>query len=667
LVAHQHGATPIGKLVLVPLGDPNRSVELQVQLDEMAVGRFVEQQVRALILSRERRMLWAATRSRYRVPQPHRAWRPGQMEISIAVRDALAEGRPILVQAQTGLGKTAAILHAVLEVAFATQKQVFWATSRTTQQAVVEAAIARFRVQGLPVRSVSVSAKEKVCLNDVVACHRDRCSHARGYYSKVHEGSLVDASLQVSPACGEHFVGLGQEHEVCPFQLSLDASQEADVVIGDYNYVFDPNGYLRRHFGEHASRFIVVVDEVHQLVDRARGYGSPAIERSVVLGAMRQLEERNSHRFSRFLDVAHEVDGQLVADLASAGTAYLNGVARVEVNEQRWSELANVVDGLGLDYALCKEAGNDEGFDAWETLARKLIRFASVLEQRGEETVTLGVVSQGRQRLSLFCLDPSLHLRHRFGQFGGFVGCSATLSPMEMYRDCLGLPAQRLRFANIPALFGSEQLRVVAAPRVSTAFRDKERHNPLIAAMVERCVQATPGNVVVYFSSFDRLAEVAALWSFDDREVLLQERRMSEEQRQAFLGRLSSGEGALVVGAVLGGIFAEGIDLPPGSLSSVIIVGPAFPPIGLERELLSAYFEEHFGQGFLYASLVPGLRRVVQAAGRLVRREEDRGVVVLVGKRFRWREIQKLMPEEWNIMFSDVPHEPIASFWDGKP
>ncbi|MBW2255510.1 MAG: hypothetical protein JRI25_13045, partial [Deltaproteobacteria bacterium] len=281
----------------------------------------------------------------------------------------------------------------------------------------------------------------------------------------------------------------------------------------------------------------------------------------------------------------------------------------------------------------------------------------------GEETVHLVGRKPGEEFVGLLCLDPSGWLGPRIAELGGFLGLSATLSPPGFYRDLLGLDPHRLEVLRVASGFAREHCRVLVAPRVSTVYRDRAAHAEPTAALLQSCIEAVPGNTAVYFPSFEMLRDITARWSIEDREVLAQEPSMSEQRRLDWLRRIGAGGPPLVLAAVLGGIFAEGIDLPPGALDAVLVAGPALPPVGMERDLLRNYYEDRYGEGFRYASLVPGITRVVQAAGRLIRRPEDRGVIVLVGRRFRWRETSSLFPTEWEVEVPDDPAAAISAFW----
>jgi DNA excision repair protein ERCC-2 len=262
----------------------------------------------------------------------------------------------------------------------------------------------------------------------------------------------------------------------------------------------------------------------------------------------------------------------------------------------------------------------------------------------------------------LVCLDPSAHLGPRIAQLGGFVGCSATLAPHDFYQRLLGLTDDTARL-DVPSPFPPERRRVLLSTRVSTRFEDRARHADATAALLSRAAAAVPGNVAIYFPSFAMLDDLMSRFEPGDAVVVAQRPGLDDAGRAATIAALAPGGTRTVLAAVLGGIFAEGVDLPPGALSAVFIVGPALPPVGLERDLLRAHFEERFGAGFRYASLVPGLTRVVQASGRLHRRPEDRGVILLVDRRFRFPEYQALLPEAWAPENVDEPSTAIAAFF----
>lgn len=663
---------PIGRLVLVSLADGSHHV-MGVRVNREDVRKRAIERLQGLIRRREARIAWMARRRIRPVPDPHDTWRPGQQSIAEATQWGMESKQPILIEAPTGLGKTDAVLVGALRYALANDKQVFWATSRTTQQAAPEAALGRLAAAGLSVRTVTLSAREKVCLNDAVVCTPDACDYALGYHDKIRDSGVLQRL--VSPERHVDRASLceaGQSCSACPFEMGLQLSEQADLVIGDLNYAFDPSVSLGRHFSDTASDWVVVVDEAHQLVDRARSWGSPQISAKEAREAA-QILGSWSDAFVPFAEIASAVADavfQAVHSPQFSGSRADEGL--LDAPPEWLMDLARRVDDVALEYALLRAelpppAGGEMRPDPWSPLARSLIRFRQASESMGEETVCIGCSTPGQETVGLLCLDPSVHLGPRIERLGGFVGCSATLSPVEFYRDLMGLDREKLENVRVGSFFPSENRRVIVAPRVSTLFRDRQSHAPRTAKLLQQCICAVPGNTAVYFPSFAMLNDIVERWDLPDHDILVQRSSMEDQERAAWLARLSAEGRPVVLAAVLGGIFAEGIDLPAGALSGVLVAGPALPPIGLERDLLRECYEQRYGQGFRYASLVPGLTRVIQAAGRLIRRSEDRGVVVLVGQRFRWRDIRSLLPDTWAPVTPTDPVAEIRAFFGETP
>ncbi|MBN2798907.1 MAG: hypothetical protein JXX28_07135 [Deltaproteobacteria bacterium] len=645
------GRSPVGRLIFVSLVDASQH-SLGLALDLESVEAWIEIRLAWLIGRRERRLSWLAHRRLLSVPAPFPGWRGGQEEISAAVRDGVRGGISVLAEAPTGLGKTAAVLFGALQAALPTDKQLFWSTSRNTQHAGVEATLARFQERGLALRYAVIQGRDRLCLLDEVRCHPSVCPYARDYYDKLRAGVMEEA-LAHGRLGIRALKRLGRAHEVCPYQLALDASAEVDVVVGDLNYAFDPEVMLRRHFGEDAGSWIVVADEAHQVVDRVREALSPALLESQVSRALAGAAR------PRALARAAESVLTLLRE-SEEGGARRDSAQVVKVSVARWVRLAAHLDGLMVDFApQLMEPG-----DAWLELAWGVARWVRRLQAAGEETVVLAERAPERAGLQLVCLDPSVWLRGLIGRLGGFVGASATLSPSRFYLDLLGLDPERTHHLQVSSPFPAARRPVFLAPEVSTAWRDRIADAPRTAALIQALIEATPGNTAVFFSSFAMLRDLTERLELGERELLLQRQGMSESTRTRTLKLLSEG-GPKVLAAVLGGVFAEGIDLPPGALSAVLVVGPALPPVGLERELLQRYYQERYGAGFRYASLVPGMTRVIQAAGRLVRRPEDLGVVVLIGRRFRWQEYAGLLPESWATSAPEAPVEAVRAFWEG--
>ena len=704
LSARREARPAHGRLVLISLADGAQQV-LPVPPDP-SLGAWIGEQLDFVIHQREERLAWLARRASVAAPFPHRGYRPGQEALTASPTEALHERALVLLDAPTGYGKTAAALTAALRVAGEQGKRVFFATARNTQQEMAEQTVRAMAAAGLPVRAVSIRARERACLNDVVACRPDTCPYADGYHDKVRGGDLVARLWSwAEPGGGAGVPGPDVVRQVaadavaCPFALSIDMADGADVIIGDFNYVFDPAVRLAV-LGDQPGDWLVVVDEAHNLPDRALGYGSPELRLLDVEAAVDGLATAPAAARYRPMRVVAEDLGQwLRAGLARVPADARDGEAAYSLADglerRQVGELAAAFEGLALDYALLKvesPAFAPGEPDPWMDAARGVMRLRSALERAGDETVVLwrtgrsarprrpapprpqgqlsliagpamhGGAAGPETGLKLLCRDPSGLLGAVFGDLAGAICMSATLRPADFYERLLGLPGPRVRRVGQPSPFPPEHRRVLVLPDVSTEYRRRDRDRLETARLVSETVRAVPGNVAVFFPSFAFRDQIAPLLSLGDRPVLMQERGMPDAARSALLDTLRRAEGHALLG-VLGGIFSEGVDLPGDALLAAVVVGPSLPQANLERRLLQQWFDERYQEGFRYAWLVPGLSRVVQAAGRVIRSPEDRGAVVLVGRRFVLRDYAAFFPEDWTPLRTRDPAAALAGLW----
>lgn len=658
---------PVGRLVVVSIYDGSRQV-LGVAAEPGITGPRIRQRCEDLVRERRARVAWMERRRARAVPDPFDAWRPGQREIVESVHWGLDAGHPVLIEAPTGLGKTGAALAGALRHALRHDRQLLFVTARNTQQPGVVRALARFAARGLPLRSVVLRSRPRACLQEVVDCRPEVCRYAADRADRYRAADLPEHLLRpdvhVDAAALE---ATGRRAGVCPYDLQLDAGDRADVVVGDCNYALEPGVRLERWLaGDAAKGFVLIVDEIHQLAERARSWYSPALPLAAVREAAQALWVRGP-AFAPWVALAQRAEALVLETARRPAIRAAEGEKTIALPPKPFRELAADVDALAVDYAHRRaeqSALSAEDRDPWIELAWRLLTFADALaeEEARPERVPYAVTTPGAESIALLCLDPAPRLGEALAAFGGVVGLSATLSPPEFHRDVLGLPADRTDLLRVPSPFPPEHREVLVAPRISTAWKDRADHADATARLVTAAVAATPGNVAVYFPSFQMLDDIAQRCVFD-RDVVRQHPGMDDGLREEALARLAPGRPRAVLLAVLGGVFAEGIDLPPGSLGTVVVVSPALPPVGLARELLREHLEARFGDGFRYASLVPGLTRVVQAAGRLHRRPEDRGVIVLVDRRFRWREVLDLLPPEWSPKIEIDPAPAIARFF----
>ena len=663
---------PHVRLILLDIVTLERRNE-EVAWSFEAVHAWVRQQVHILVSREQRRLnrLEELREAARNLPFPHPAPRPSQLVIGRQVEDSLGASRHLLVRAPTGSGKTAATLHPALRQALARGHRLFFLTAKTLQQRMA-VATARAMQEGL-FRSIQLRSKAKMCANREIICHEEHCPYARDYGLKLVRtqilSNLLDEMDHLDP---DRIFDAARANEVCPFEVSLDLLPEVDLVVCDYNYVFDPTIGLDAVLAAGALRnAVLIVDEAHNLVDRSRQYYSPTLD-STMLGRARSfLEGRDAACFVELRSLVGELQA-LVAETVSETLGEEGPGSRTcAFPEQQLADLRMAFDGAILQYFLYKRENElwlaeDPVMDVFLALTR----FHRVLGLGGDEFVHLATRAEGGvAELKIFCRDASRFLARVLDESAGTVAMSATLEPFDFYSELLGFHSHRTDTLHVPSPFPEENRLVLCIDDVDTTYRQRRSSYDAVAGWIARL--ARPGrNVLTLFPSYVFLEAIRDRLPPTSHALVVQEPGTSDAQQQELLEALASGDPHLVL-AVLGGIFAEGVDYPGDMLSQVIVVSPGLPQFNLERELLKAYYQEVHGHGFEYAYLIPGLTRVVQAAGRLIRSDTDRGVITLIDRRFQHAQYARLLPEEWTqgdpaTMLREDPEAAIREFFDGR-
>jgi DNA excision repair protein ERCC-2 len=659
------------RLLLVDLGGQDHRVE-DVAWSPGEVTAYLRARLHALVAAERAR---EATRATWRaaaeeLPFPFAAPRPVQDEAMAAVAETLEVGRHLLLAAPTGVGKTAAALYPAVKLALATGRRVAMLTAKTLQQALAVQTLQRMQRGGW--RSIQIRAKAKMCANREVVCHEEFCLHARDYGTKLVERGVLPALLSAEPHLDpDRIYAVAHAAEVCPFEVSLELLDEASAVVCDYNYVFDPTIAL---FGlaEEGSleKTFLIVDEAHNLVDRAREYYSPRLSRATVREA-RRLVEGHRHRVCRELNTLFGDLDQFITDRVSDALGSREGSQTATLEPQPLLDYRIGLDALVAPYFTFKR-------DAELWLARDpvldvvlaLARVTDLLEDGGRELVPLAERTSAEpdgEALRIFCLDASRFTGAVLARSAGCVAMSATLEPFEFYRDLLGFAEDRTDTISLPSPFPRENRLIVAVDEVDTTYRARPRWYGRIAELVGELAPADR-NALVLFPSYAFLQEVASRLAAPGHRIEVQRGDDSDRLRNEMLARLRANHEPVLLLAVLGGVFAEGVDYPGEMLSEVIVVSPALPQVGPERELLKRYFDDRYERGFEYAYLIPGMTRVIQAAGRLIRSSEDRGVIALVCKRFLAQPYASLLPADWTAgdpssLRREDPAEAVRAFF----
>ncbi|MBN8654291.1 MAG: ATP-dependent DNA helicase [Anaerolineae bacterium] len=573
---------------------------------------------------------------------PYDGYRPGQRDMAVTVYKTIRANDRAYIQAPTGVGKTIATLFpSVKALGQGLATKIFYLTAKTSGRLVAEKALEDMRQSNLYLRSVTLTAKEKICFCPPVNCDPEVCIFARGYFDKVKLAleELDQHQNFTRPVIEE----LARKYEICPFEFSLDLALWVDCIICDYNYVFDPRVYLHRFFDFSIEPYIFLVDEAHNLPDRARAMYSAELDKDTVLQLQRTLKTHVPALAKKLSEInkillekrkacqAEDKDAIIEHELPEALIKALREFCNKAEDWLVLNQNAEFRQELLEFYFLCNSyLRTAEYFDTF---------YASYFERRGQSDL----------RAKLFCLDPAPMLAFPLERSKATIFFSATLLPMDYFKKLLtGAADHSSRVFESP--FPQENVSLLIHNKIATKYAQRADSYDAIAETIETVLSSRSGNYLVYFPSYIYLNEVMERLKgrLPENQLLVQERGMTEEARDAFLSRFSSKNEETLVGlAVMGGIFGEGIDLVGERLIGVVVVGVGIPQLGLERDLIKEYFDRDLGSGFAYAYQYPGFNRVLQATGRVIRTDSDRGIIVLIDERFSQAYYRQLFPSHW--------------------
>jgi DNA excision repair protein ERCC-2 len=648
------------------------SEELEFPLDIPRYEQWLELRLNELVIEARLAEKRAARRRKTSVSFafPFPSQRPGQIELMKTIEEGMSERRPMLIQAPTGLGKTVGVLYPVLKEALSRGQKVVYVTPKNSQHAIAEDAANRFQQAGSNIKSLTITAKGKICFKNEPLCNPDYCEYARDYYAKVCNHDLLAILARKRRLKSRTFRDLGEQYQVCPFELQLDASREADMVICDYNYVFAPRSAFGRMTDidiDQSGKPDLVIDEAHNLAARAMDYYSPALS-SPVLEKMREELGNAPPLFRR---EALELLDACLRTIACCCVAGSSRPMRINPPVELFLEQDERLRGFLSRYLESDvEIGHQ---DAILRLCFYWSEFSQALEfvadPDRDEFFTSYFPHPAGAAVKITCCDASAMLRDCFAGYGQVVAFSATLKPFDYYAKLSGLDPLTVKTAEFASPFPKRLRKLLIIPQVSTKYSQRERNYARIADAVERISALQRGNYFVFLPSFEFLDRVAALFQPPEGfTVLKQERNMKAGQVDAILEHLHSRSVPTIVFAVQGGSFSEGVDYAGEMVLGAFVIGPPLPNYDFEREQIREYYQRRYGAGFEYAYTIPAMAKAVQAAGRVVRSETDRGLIVLMDSRFLEPDYSRAMPADWfesdvmelvsNSILSDI-----ADFW----
>ncbi len=652
-----------------------QSLNETVSLDRASYERWLELRLDELVA--EARIAEKRAERRRRLATsfvfPFERPRPGQKELIALVEKNIAEGRPLMVQAPTGLGKTAGVLYPVLKEALSRGQRVVYLTPKNSQHAVAEDAIDRFKKCGSSVKSLTLTAKAKICFKAEPLCNPEYCEYARNYYDKVAEHGLIEKLEKKRKLTAKTFRALGEQYEVCPFELQLEAAPQADTLICDYNYVFAPRsalGRLSRSALGQEGKPSLIIDEAHNLPGRAMDMYSPELS-SVTLESMREGVRALPPRFRGDAEELLDSSIQVLLDcrppqgprdsavrIQPPASPFLEQDSRIRAFLSRYLE--SDVEIAPKDVVLRLSFYWSEFTAALEYVSNPATQEFFTTYQPHSTGGTVRIT----------CCDASAMLKPCYDDYQQVVAFSATLKPFDYYARLSGLTPSEITTEEFASPFDPVRRKLLIIPQVSTRYSQRDRSTPRIAEIVARVSALRPGNYFVFFPSFAFMEKVLEAFTPPvGFAVLRQERSMRTAQVEEILNELRSQARPTLVFAVQGGVFSEGIDYPGDTLIGAFIVGPPLPVFDLEQEEKRKYYDKIYGNGFDFAYTFPAMAKAVQAAGRVIRTEIDRGLIVLIDDRFLTPGYARVMPQDWHrgnartLVSTSILRE-VREFWE---
>ena len=646
LLCQARGLTQLNvALVYFDIGSRKETVFTQTH-DAAALRALFERQC-------ERFLDWAMREAEHRRARdaalerlrfPHGAFRSGQRELAVAVYRAVRDGRALMAQAPTGIGKTLATLFPALKACGQGHaERVFFLTAKTPGRALALDAIdSLHRAEGeLPLRTLELVARDKACEHPEKSCHGESCPLAHGFYDRLP--AARQTALESRRLDRDTVRRAALAHDVCPYYLAQELTRWCDVIVGDYNYYYDSSALLHALTRINQWRVAVLVDEAHNMLERGRKMYTAEIEQAAFKAAGKiapaalkkplQRLQREWNALNRDQTSAYQAYADVPERLLSAAQNLIGAVS---------DHLADAP--LSLDEALLRVF-----FDA--------MHFVSLSEQFGEHSVfdvhLRGTGAAERERrLSTLCVRnvvPAHFLAARHATAHTTVMFSGTFSPERFYRDMLGLPDGTAAI-DVEGPFRAPQLKIHVAAHVSTRWRDRERSIKPIVDLMAKQYAARPGNYLGFLSSFDYLQRIAESMraNHPDVPIWTQAPGMDEAARDAFLARFRTPDCGIGL-AVLGGAFSEGVDLVGDQLIGAFVATLGLPQVNDVNEAMRRKMDAKFGSGYDYVYLYPGLQKIVQAAGRVIRTETDVGVLHLIDDRYRRAEVRRLLPTWWAL------------------
>ncbi|MEX1376906.1 MAG: ATP-dependent DNA helicase [Eubacteriales bacterium] len=594
---------------------------------------------------------------------PFGKYRAGQKEMATYVYKGCKNSTIQFIQAPTGIGKTMGTIYpAVKAFAYEGYERIFYATAKNTIKKIAEEAINVLRNKGLIINSIALTAKETSCPQKIYNCHPKVCSRARGYYDRL--GLAMDCFEENKHYNIEEVRKIADKFNICPFELSLDISVESDIIICDYNNIYDPRAKLKRFFDD-GGDYAALIDEAHNLVGRAREMYSGEIDKKMYDNLAAKMSRVRSKGAIAALEHAESISqylNQQIKDMDEADINHEILEQPLDVLNKRLEKFIEAAEAV-MDMSSTREYTKDF-LDVFYNTKGYLLTLAKA----DENYIHYIVREDGNIRIKMFCIDPSQRLQDCHNKSRATVLFSASLTPFKYYTRLLQ-KSQDCATYELASPFYKDNLKVIINANLPVEYKFRDKFIKELAESIYTFVKAKKGKYLIFFPSYGYMDKVHKLFIalYDDIFAPKQQRNMDSRNREAFIS-LFSDDAHMAAFAVMGGVFSEGIDLKGEKLIGAVIVGTGFPMISLENNFIRDFHDSKEEEGLGYAYIYPGFNKVLQSVGRVIRSEEDKGAVLLIDRRFARQEYQNLMPSWWKPLeyaddIDDIKKS-IVSFWE---
>ena len=601
---------------------------------------------------------------------PFDDFRPQQKQLMKVVGEIFELGAQGLIQAPTGIGKTASTIFPALLESLRKNKTLFFLTPKNSQHLAAQEFVQMLQSQDQKLVATTLTAKEKICFKDETICQPEYCEYAREYFDKLNQSKVVPRLAEEKLITREKIEEYARHHEICPFELSLECTLESDIVIGDYNYVYAPNAALVRFFDDPsiAKTCNILVDEAHNLYQRALDYFSPEMSFDTLKEFEADIKKVNKKFHAKFREYLQ----RLAEFIASPnhqrhfGTQQADAIL-MKLDATELFVLETEYMGSLAEYVQATELlrPSDPFLKAYSLISD----FTLILKAQSDAIIETAFQDGANQGIRLTCGDASEHLKRINDRVAATVTFSATLKPFQFYGQLSGFDPELTYSYEFGSPFPKENRLIRIIPSVKTTYRDR---NFYLQSIAKQCLDAfsqKPGNYIVFFPAFSYLKSMESLFYQQQIfQIHSQEANMEHDAREDLMQKIRDTSTPKIILAVQGGIFSEGVDFPGSQVIGTAIIGPAIPAYTCERKALRDFYENRYNAGQEYAYIYPAMCKVIQSVGRVIRTETDRGIILLFGQRFIESKYVSTYPSEWyelaiRELFTENLIEDVQDFW----